>query len=508
MEIALAALGVLGLASLVVAAARRYLFTPQGLERSGDATLILGLIAVVLVTSLAGLWYKGRAPALAAGMWWAHMITVLGFLAYLPYSKHLHLLASPFSVLFGALEATGMPPGSDGAARREEFTWRELFSGLACAECGRCERACPASASGAPLSPKKLMHHFKELVRAGPDGKRFLGDVVTHGEIWACTTCYSCMDRCPVFNEHIPLMVEMRRRLVSNGEVDARLQTALTNLTRYGNSFGLSPRNRAKWVQGLEFKIKDARKEPVEYLWFLGDYASFDPRLQPSTQATASLFHRAGLDFGILYEGEQNSGNDGRRAGEEGLFEMLRDKNRQALDKARSERIVTTDPHSYQALKKEYGLDGKVIHYTELLDQLFETGKLTSRNGAAMRATYHDPCYLGRYNGVYEPPRNVLRRAGVDLVEMPRNRADSWCCGAGGGRIWMADMPGVRERPAESRVREAASLNGVETLVVACPKDYVMFEDAVKTAGLEGRLAVKDLAELAEQATRPKEQSA
>ncbi len=506
MAAVLAVLGVLALAALVVAAARRYLFTPAGLERSRDATLILSLIALVLISSLAGFWYKEHAPPVALAMWWLHMVTVLGFLAYLPYSKHLHLLASPFAVLFGALEPGGVPAASEGAARREEFTWRQLFSGLACAECGRCERACPAFQSGAPLSPKMLMHHFKELVRtpAGAhNGKSFLSEVVKPEEIWACTTCYSCMDRCPVFNEHIPLLVEMRRRLVANGEVDTTLQAALTNLGRYGNSFGASPRNRAKWTQGLEFKIKDARKEPVQYLWFTGDYASFDPRLQPVTRAAARLFQRAGLDFGILHEGEQNSGNDARRAGEEGLFELLAEKNRQALAKARFERVLTTDPHSFQALKHEYGEDGKVVHYAELLDQLIATGKLPARVGLTVDATYHDPCYLGRYNGIYEAPRRVLRNLGVRVAEMPRNRADSYCCGAGGGRIWMEDTPGIKERPAESRVREAAGLAGVNTLVVSCPKDLVMFQDALKTARLEDKLVVRDLAELVEQACCP-----
>ncbi len=498
----LALFGVLGLAALAVAAVRRYFVRPEGLEQSRDAAVILGLITVVLVTQLVGLRTKEQAPELATVMWWLHMATVLGFLAYLPYSKHLHLLASPFAVLFGDLDATGVPPSSNGAARREEFTWRQLFGGLACAECGRCERACPAHLSGAPLSPKLLMHGMKELVRGG-NGKSFLGEVVKPEEIWACTTCLSCTDRCPVFNEHIPVLVEMRRRLVSDGEVDTRLQAALMNLTRYGNSFGTSPRARAKWTQGLEFKIKDARKEPVEYLWFTGDYASYDPRLQPATQSTARVFHRAGLDFGILYESEQNSGNDARRAGEEGLFEMLRDKNLQALEKARFERIITTDPHTYQALKKEYGLNGKVVHCAELADQLLKTGRLSVRNGSEIAATYHDPCYLGRYNGVYDPPRRVLRSIGVNLAEMKRSRADSYCCGAGGGRIWMEDTPGIRERPAESRVREAASLPGVNTLVVSCPKDLVMFQDAVKTARLEDRIVVKELMELVEQASRP-----
>jgi Fe-S oxidoreductase len=212
------------------------------------------------------------------------------------------------------------------------------------------------------------------------------------------------------------------------------------------------------------------------------------------------VFHRAGLDFGILAEGEQNAGNDVRRLGEEGLFEMLRDKNLAALTSSQHQVIVTTDPHTYHALKHEYGLDGRVIHYTELLESLIASGCLPVSPHDGGRVTYHDPCYLGRYGGIYEPPRRLLTALGLRVAEMPRNRSSAYCCGAGGGRIWMEDAPGGGERPAESRVREAAGLEGVGTMVVACPKDLVMFRDALKTTGLEGVLAVRDIVELVEDA--------
>ncbi len=535
MASALDVLGALGLVALVVAAARRYLFTPPRLEKTRDAGIILMLIAIVLLSSLGGEGFRilagpepggwkpageriaqvlagagitpTQASALFRWMWWLHMITVLGFLAYIPFSKHLHLLASPFGVLFGALRPA-MPAPSDGAARLEEFTWRELFSGLACAECGRCDRACPAFNSGYALSPKMLMHHVKELVIASmpsaKNGGRLLGEGVKQEEIWACMSCFACMERCPVSNEHLPVIIEMRRRLLNEGEVDGRLQEALSNVTRYGNSFGQSPRARAKWTQGLPFRIKDARKEPVTYLWFTGDYASYDPRLQPVTRAAARVYQHAGLDFGILYEGEQNSGNDARRAGEEGLFEVLMEKNLAAFGKARFEQIVTGDPHSYHTLKNEYQWeDGKVrvLHHTELLAGLIESGKLPIAKKLEGAVTYHDPCYLGRYNRVYDAPRRVLAALGLRVIEMPRNRGKAYCCGAGGGRIWMEDSPGIKERPAESRVREAAQLPGVSTLVVGCPKDLVMFQDALKTTGLEGKLVVKDVMQLVEEAT-------
>jgi Fe-S oxidoreductase len=328
------------------------------------------------------------------------------------------------------------------------------------------------------------------------------GGVVPESWLWSCTSCLACVEHCPVGIWHVPMIVQMRRFLVAQGQVDSRVQDSLQSLTRYGNSFSASPRNRAKWTQGLDFKIKDARKEPVEYLWIVGDYASYDPRAQGVTRAAARVFQQAGLDFGILYEGEQNSGNDVRRVGEEGLFETLRDKNLKAMERAHFTKIVTTDPHTYQALKNEYPNGHEVLHSTELLDSLIQAGKLVPERALDGAVTYHDPCYLGRYNGGYDAPRRVLAALGVELVEMPRNRDRAYCCGAGGGRIWMEDAPGIKERPAESRVREAAGLPGVGTLAIACPKDLVMFQDAVKTAGLEDKLAVRDIVELVEEAIR------
>jgi len=458
------------------------------------------------------------APDLYALMFWLHQLVVLGFLAYLPYSKHLHLLAAPFNVFFGNVGPAGRLDAarSDtdlaaGASRWDEFTWRQLLNGFACAECGRCDRACPATSSGYPLSPRVIVHQLKEHVlevgltaahrtpSGASDGRPLIGGSISAAEIWACATCYACMERCPVLNEHVPLIVAMRRHLVAAGSVGKPVQDMLTSLSRYGNSFGQSDRARAKWTQGLDFKIKDARKEPVEYLWFVGDYASFDPRLQEISRTTARIFRTAGVDFGILYEAERNAGNDVRRIGEEGLFQLLLEKNQQTLKRSKFQTIVTTDPHTYNTLLNEYRANGdglKVMHSSQLLHELILRGDLPLKNNTRGRVTYHDPCYLGRYNGIYDPPRKVLQHLGLDLLEMPRNRSCSFCCGAGGGRIWIEDVPGIKERPAENRVREAVSLQGVQTLVVTCPKDLVMFTDALKTTGSEGRMVVKDLGEL------------
>ncbi|HVO05020.1 MAG TPA: (Fe-S)-binding protein, partial [Candidatus Cybelea sp.] len=471
-----------------------------------------------LLTPLFAAMSPQRAQGMAVAMWWTHMIVVLGFFVYLPYSKHGHLLASPFNVFFsnaatrpaGALAITGSGDElAAGASKWEELTWKQLFAGFSCAECGRCDRACPAASSGYPLEPQqiiqKIKRHMMETGLRGNGSARpaLIGEVITADELWACTTCLACATRCAVWNEQISLIVMLRRHLVSEGAVQRTVQDMLGNLTRYGNSFGKSDRMRARWVQASGLKIKDARKEPVEYLWFVGDTASYDPRCEEITRKTAQVFARAGVDFGLLYEAERNAGNDVRRVGEEGLFDMLREKNQQALAKAKFAAIVTTDPHTLNALKNEYPWNGDrvpVRHYTEVLDELLAAGRLPLKKRLAGKVTYHDPCYLGRYNGVYEPPRRILRALGLEVVEMPRTRDRSHCCGAGGGRIWMEDTTKIAERPAESRVREAVALPDVTTMVVACPKDIAMFRDAVKTTGQEQNLAVRDLAELVAEA--------
>jgi Fe-S oxidoreductase len=355
------------------------------------------------------------------------------------------------------------------------------------------------------LSPKLLMMDLRhQMVKAnGGAARALVGEVLSDQVLWSCTTCYACDQECPLFIERIPMIVDMRRHLVLEGRVDSDLQDALANLGRYGNSFGQSERMRAKWTQPIQPAVKDVRKTEVEYLWFVGDYASYSATMTGLTQMTAQVFQKAGLDFGILYDGERNAGNDVRRVGEEGLFEMLVEKNAKVMGKCKFKAIVTTDPHSYNTLKNEYPANGNgqhtVLHYAELLDQLIASGQLKFTKKLGYKVTYHDPCYLGRYNGVYEAPRRVIEATGCELVEMPRHGDRALCCGAGGGRIWMKEGE-VRERPSENRIREALGLKNVTAFVVACPKDVTMFRDAVKTTGNEERLVVKDLIELVHEA--------
>jgi Fe-S oxidoreductase len=312
----------------------------------------------------------------------------------------------------------------------------------------------------------------------------------------------ACVEACPVGIEHVETIVDMRRSLVDEGEMDPLLQQTLQNFAGQGNSLGKSARMRARWTKGLDFRIPDARKQPVEYVWFVGDFASFDERAQITSQAVARVLHDAGVSFGLLYEGERNSGNDVRRVGEEGLFEMLVEQNLSVFADADYQAIFTTDPHSLNTLRNEYpefGLDKPVYHATELFADLVARGVLALRTPlTGMRVTYHDPCYLARYNRITDAPRKLIEATGAELVEMPRHGTETFCCGAGGGRIWMADGPETEERPSEQRIREAQTLGALDYFLVSCPKDLVMYSDAVKVVGAD--FAVADLITLVERA--------
>ncbi|MHB1534245.1 MAG: heterodisulfide reductase-related iron-sulfur binding cluster [Acidimicrobiales bacterium] len=465
------------------------------------------------------------AVALHGWVWWLHAALALAFVAYIPFSKAAHMISSGANLVATDPASTRRLPAVAGDhvgyANLSDFTWKELLDFDACTKCGRCHSVCPARTAGAPLSPRDLILDLRQWVdrqnhmpavldrerrpeatgpMAGGDPVELAGDVIAEKTLWACTTCMACVEVCPVGIEHVSTIVQLRRHLVDEGRMEPSLQGALQNIAQQGNSFGKSSRMRARWTKALDFPVKDARKEPVQLLWFVGDHASFDERMQGLSQALARILHRAGVDFGLLYEDERNAGNDVRRVGEEGLFELLVEHNLGALGRAQYQEIFTTDPHSFNTLRNEYpnfGLDATVRHYSEVLAGLLEAGTIPVRP-SGRRVTYHDPCYLARYNRVMDAPRRVLELLGCEVVEMPRNRENTFCCGAGGGRIWMDDSQ-LTERPSENRIKEAATL-GVERFVVACPKDFAMYSDAAKTTGHEGDLQVFDLVQMVEEA--------
>jgi len=458
--------------------------------------------------------------------WWGHAVMVMFFIAYIPYSKAMHMLIDYANLMFkDDMAAKKLPRVSEerqevamGYQKIEDFTWKELLDFDACTKCGRCHVSCPAQNAGTPLSPRDVILDLRTLVDGSTGGvaewfgqsdsnekkpKKLAGGVISKEALWSCTSCMACVEACPVGIEHLTTIVNLRRDLVEEGDMEDMLQDTLANIGDYGNSFGLSERMRAKWTSGLDFKIKDVRKEHADFLWFVGDYASYDARIQGLSQKMATIFTKIGIDFGILYDGEKNAGNDVRRVGEEGLYEMLAEDNIETLSSAKFKEIFTTDPHSYNTIKNEYpefGGDYSIYHYTGLLLNLYKEGKLKFNKQLAYKVTYHDPCYLGRYNGEVEAPRQLLEAMGVTLVDMPRCKENSFCCGAGGGRIWMDDSK-MDTRPSEIRIEEALGIgDGVDHFIVACPKDYAMFTDAVKTSGNEGKMHVKDIIELVEEA--------
>jgi Fe-S oxidoreductase/nitrate reductase gamma subunit len=467
---------------------------------------------------------NASAGALRLELWWFHGVLALLFIALIPYTKVTHIFTAAGSLMLrDPLAAQRLPSVPEeekrvGAQYITDFSWKQLLSLDACTKCGRCHEACPARATGAPLSPRDVILSLREFANRTLSSTNLPPEVEldVHGKgpgqvametLWACRTCMACVEVCPVAIEHVPVIVQMRRKLVEEGQMDPQLKKTLQTIHKTGNSFGESKRKRAAWTKALPFPVKDARKEPVDVLWFVGDYASFDPRNQKVTQGFASLMREAGVDYGILYEGESNAGNDVRRVGEEGLYETLAAANIQSLSSASFRTIVTTDPHSFNTIRNEYpDLGGRyeIQHYTTLVLKLLQEGRLKLARKLGLRVTFHDPCHLGRFNKGYEAPRDILRLLGCELVEMGRCRANSFCCGAGGGRIWVPDPVGA-DKPAHNRMREAAAIPGLQVYVVSCPKDLTMFEDALKTTGNEGKFVVRELIELVREALEQKQ---
>jgi Fe-S oxidoreductase len=472
--------------------------------------------ATAAVAALLGGLSRSSAHTVSEVGWWVHCVTILVFLNLLPLTKHFHIITAIPNVFFAKLppssvarplEVTHVPAaspaaleapsaGSAGVASLRDLNWKQVLDAFTCTECGRCSAVCPAVAGGTPLAPRQLILDLRDRLYAqGRDGDGASEPLIASDVLWSCTTCMACVEACPVGIEHVPTIVDLRRSLVEQGDMDPLLQQTLQNYAMQGNSYGKSGRMRARWTKKLDFKIPDARVEPVDYVWFVGDFASFDERVQVASQSVARLLHDAGVSFGLLYEGERNAGNDVRRIGEEGLFEMLVEQNMAVLRDADFQAIFTTDPHSLNTLRNEYpkyGLDKPVYHYTELLASLVEHGKVALRTPlSGLRVTYHDPCYLARYNRITEPPRKLIEATGAELIEMPRNGVNTFCCGAGGGRIWMgdSDAPTDAERPSEQRIREAQGLGKIDYFLVSCPKDLAMYSDAAKTVGAEFEVA-------------------
>ena len=461
-----------------------------------------------------GMGYEAMRVSHAA-LWWFHFVVATVFVAYIPYSKLFHVLLAPANVYLQPLQSPANPQPIDfekaerlGASAFEDLRWKDLFDLDVCTECGRCTAVCPASMTGKPLSPMHLILDLREeMKRTGGQTDRALsGEVITPPTLWACTTCMACMEACPVFIEHVPKIIDLRRFLVmERSEFPETMQEALRSLEARGHPFRGTTASRTDWYRGLEVVelARVGRADAVDVVYWAGCAAALDERNQRVARSLVTLLRRAGLSVGVLGAEEQCTGDPARRIGNEFLFEQMARANLETFRRYGITELVVSCPHCLNTLKNEYRAFGgelRVRHHTELLAQLLREGRLRPGPGGTRRVTFHDPCYLGRYNGLFDEPRQVAAASGAaELVEMARSRRRSLCCGGGGGRSWVEEKGD--ERVALVRAREAVA-TGADTVGVACPFCMMMLEDGVKAAAGERPVQVRDVAELLEEATR------
>jgi len=514
-------------------------------SRLGEADLILALIAAIVITLflwhasqialglndypaswapvsslLAGALDQGWTPWLERAAVWAHVLIILAFLVYLPYSKHLHIFLAAVNVYFGRTRARGRLEPIQfekaeeevrfGTATVKDMTWKQVVDTMSCTECGRCQDVCPAYATGKALSPKLLIMALRDQVLA--EGPKVLaaadrGEVytppplvpsaVTDDVVWDCVTCGACQRECPVGIEHIDHIVDLRRNLVMvESRFPQEAAPMLRDVDRSSNPWGKPQADRTHWAEGLGIHVLQPGEEPPEILFWVGCAPAYDERARQGAVSTAKLMKAAGVDFAILGPREACTGDPARRMGDEYTFQRLAKQNVGTLNSSRVKRIVTTCPHCFNTLSNEYPEFGgayEVVHHTAFLAELMRAGRI--RPLAGDRAiTYHDSCYLARHNDVIDEPRELVAAAGRP-VEMARSGKRTFCCGAGGARMWMEESRG---RPInQERVREAVA-TGAQTLAVACPFCTVMLDDGVRETG--AKLQVIDLATLLSEA--------
>jgi len=533
--------------AIIIGVIRRYVLRPMRLEVNLEAGLILAAIATLIlsywvttgvdmtmahqqpgwaspIVNVVTTWFTGMSHgtlvAFQEVFFWLHVVALLGFLMYIPRSKHLHMLAAPFNWYFRSLDETGKLRKLDledesieefGVGHVNQFTWKQLLDGYACTECGRCHVACPATLSGKQLSPKFLILKMKDhLIESGPGmlAKMAAGaeevtenlfvNVYTEEEIWACTTCRACEEACPVANEHVQDIVDLRRHLVlTEGKASPEVNKVFSNLERQSNEWGINRKSRADWAKDLPVKTMAEVEGKAEYLFFVGTAASYDQRNQKITQAFAKLLLAAGVDFAILGAEEESDGDSARRLGNEFLYQEFVQRNIELFNTYGIKKIITCDPHAFNTFKKEYVDFGyqpdEIYHSTQFAAKLLQEGKLKPIHAIEKTITYHDSCYLGRYNDVYDPPRYILSSIpGLKLVEMERSRNKSMCCGAGGGGMFKEETgTRINVMRAEQALETGASIVGT-----ACPYCMTMLIDGTKAKGAEDIIDTFDVIEL------------
>ena len=554
--------GILVLGSILWAAVRRYIVRPVRLEPTAEAAYILALISILMLSyfSIEGFFLnlfpepstpirqatanlfsgmdKSVQAGLFTGVWWLHYGLILGFLVFIPYSKHLHIMSSPFNVMFRNLKHRGALVPIDlektetfGVDRIEKFTWKQLLDGLSCTQCGRCQAACPAWNSGKPLNPKKVTIDLKELLlETGPSLLKIKGTgnkqptgseapagststeaphhpdmvshVITEEVIWECTTCRACQEECPVLIEHVQKFIDMRRHLaLERSQIPETALNALKSIESRGHPWRGTTVTRTDWTKGLGVKTL-AEEKNVDILYWVGCTAALEDRNIKVAIAMAKVLQRAGVNFGILGNEETCCGEPTRRLGNEYLFQMLATKNIETFKNYGVKKILTSCPHCFNTIKNEYpqfGGEFEVIHHSQFLAGLLAQGKFQIDSVPFGIATYHDSCYLGRYNDVYDQPRQIIKSIpGLKVVEMGRRRNKGFCCGGGGGRLWQEETIG--ERINHLRTQEALD-TGTKVIATACPYCLQMFEDGLKAKNADEAVKALDLAEMIEAAT-------
>ncbi|MCE8424218.1 MAG: (Fe-S)-binding protein [Candidatus Methanoperedens sp.] len=535
---------VLALLAICIAIIRRLAFPPSYIEaQSRDAFIILGLIAFLMVaffglhaseiansgeearympvSNFAASVFFSNIPVdnlsgYINAFWWIHAIVLLSFLNYLPYSKHMHILAAIPNLFFRSLTKVNTQKREDfkkgntfGVGQIDQFTWKDLFDSYSCTECGRCSDNCPATNTGKLLNPRLVIHDIKvnvlknghlidkkkeailPLIGGGREGS--IADQV----LWACTTCGACMEVCPVFIEHVPKIVDMRRNMVEmNARVPDELLALFENFEQRSNPWGIIPAERIKWAAQAD--VKPFEVGMTEYLFFTGCFGAFDARSRKVTVAISRILNAAGISWGILGKDELCCGDSLRRLGNEFVFDRMVRENIKLFNEKGIKKIITMCPHCYNTLKndyRQYGMELEVIHHTALVNDLIKAGKLKLNSAKySGNVIFHDSCYLGRYNEIYEAPREVIASVtGQRPSEMEHCFDRSFCCGAGGGRMWMEESEGKRINVA--RVEEAMKKEP-GMICVCCPYCMTMFEDGLKGMKADNRVLVLDIAEI------------
>jgi Fe-S oxidoreductase len=558
------------LSLIVFAVFRRVVLRPRLIPMSRDAGAILGAIAALMVTHLGMHALRGVAvgepepglpisgvlaralsgvPAAAAAiiaeaLWWIHVIVVLGFLNYLLYSKHSHIIAALPNIYYRNLGQRGILPklnlDADDITQTgvvsefKDFSWKSLLDGFACTECARCTNECPAFNTGKPLSPMQVVHDVRDDMKSrlpdrGPLDRlleRFqhgaaaadkAGEVIplvgvrtSEETLWACTTCGACQEVCPVFIEQPEKIIQMRQNLVLLQEkVPPDLARAFTNLERNGNPWGIAADKRMDWAQGKTVPTLDDKPD-AEYLLWVGCAGAYDDRIRKQTLALVEILKEGDVDFAVLGLEEGCTGDPARRSGNEMLYQMQAQQNIEKLNAKKVKKVITACPHCLHTIKNEYpqlGGNFEVRHHTQLIRDLVATGKVqidpTKTQGKSV--AFHDPCYLGRWNGEYDAPRDVLDAVptGSPRIELPRNREHGFCCGAGGGRMWMEEKIGTRVN--HNRVDEVLA-SGADTVATACPFCTIMLTDGVNDREAAEKVQVLNVSELVARSMKRKQE--